>query len=444
MLLKFFRRKARTILIATIVGIVPPFLFLYGWYSRSRGESLYVLAKINGEPIWVEEFYEEIRTLEEMYPFIKDPAKIRKMAYDNLVEKSILLQEAKKLRIKATPEEMVEFFKTLPYFIDSEGKFHKEYLERMPDEELRMLEKIAQENIIIGKLKNMIVSSVKVGEEEVVEEYKRRNSLFHLLLIGKDISKVKLEEQPSDEELKQFMEENKERFRKGPFYKLEWIKVPLQRFLPLAEVKEEEIKEYYSSHKEEFRKSDTEFIPLAEVKEKIRKRLQTRKAWKLANDEAFDLSVKLLDEKDWKKIVGDKYPLFRTKDWILEKEIYSRLRISPSIVERSPLNEASEPVKIGEGYLIFKVVEKKPRYLPVWEEIKSEVLKAWKEEKKIEKAKELMKEVKERMGKGEPLKNLVEQYQLTEEKKEKIRIPTYIPGWGFIEEVSELKEGIIE
>ncbi len=110
MLLKFFRRKARTILIATIVGIVPPFLFLYGWYSRSRGESLYVLAKINGEPIWVEEFYEEIRTLEEMYPFIKDPAKIRKMAYDNLVEKSILLQEAKKLRIKATAEEMVEIF----------------------------------------------------------------------------------------------------------------------------------------------------------------------------------------------------------------------------------------------------------------------------------------------------------------------------------------------
>ena len=357
MLLKFFRKKLRVILWATIIGIIPAFIFLYG-YSRSQSPSPYILAKVDGTPIYVKDFYEEINQIAENYPFIKEPRKIKELAYQRLLEKAILLKEARKYRVKVTREEIVQFLKALPYFKDKKGNFRPEYLENLSDEELKFLESIARENILIGKMKSLVTSRIEVSDKEVEKRYREEKTKYTLLIIEKEPENKLINAVPDEEELKNFMEKDKDRFRIGPLYKIAWIKIKDEEFYPEIKVSEEEIKDYYNKNLDEFKDSDTEFLPLDEVKHNIEKRIRERKARKKAKDEAFNLSIELIDVKDWEKALQGKRKV-NTTGWIKGEEVYPLVGVSVVQFHNLPKGESSEPLRVQDGYVVLKLIDEK-------------------------------------------------------------------------------------
>ncbi|GEM_PF-4700787 len=435
MLLKFFRKKLRVILWITIIGTVPAFIFFYG-YSRSQAPSPYILAKVNGTPIYVKDFYQEVNQLSETFPFIKDPAKIKNLAYQRLVEKAILLEEAKKYRLKVSKEDLLRFFQALPYFKDKKGNFRPEYLNNLTDEQLQFLENTAKENILINKMKALVTSRIKVSDKEVEARYREENTRYTLLILTKKPGPLPSDIKIGEDELKAYMEKNKDKFRIGPFYKITWIKVKDKEFYPQVKIDKEEIKAYYQKHLDEFKTSDTEYLPLDKVKPLIEKKIRAEEARIDANNKAFNLSLDLIEAKDWEKVLQGKRKV-HTTGWIKGKDVYSEVGISLLKLQSLPRGESSEPLRVKDGYVVLKIDNERPRYLPPWNEIKEKVKKSWMEEQKIERAKALLEKVRAGILEGKDISSLEKKYKFKKESKGPMLLSGFIPGVGYIPQIKK-------
>jgi len=191
MIMKFFRKKRnmKIILWAIAILIIPGFL-IWGVGIGGSGKSQYYAATVNKEPITLREYYKELGEVEEQYRKIfGDKASellkglnIEQGVLESMIREKILLQEARRRRIRVLNNEIVEVVKSDPAFFDEKGKFDekkfKAVISSYPPEELRKIEDELREKITIEKLKEMVVAegNISVSDEEV-EKYIKENQI---------------------------------------------------------------------------------------------------------------------------------------------------------------------------------------------------------------------------------------------------------------------------
>lgn len=191
MLTRFFRKKRNMRIILWIVAlmIIPGFL-IWGINISGTQKRASCAAIVDGEPITYREFYARLGDIEDKYrqifgdkySEIRDKLNIERGVLEELIREKLLLQMARKRRIRVFDNEIVDAVKSDPAFKDKNGKFdEKKYeliIKRMPDEELRKIEKEVKRRIMIEKLKNLVVSegNIKVTDKDV-EDYIKKNKL---------------------------------------------------------------------------------------------------------------------------------------------------------------------------------------------------------------------------------------------------------------------------
>jgi len=191
MITRFFRKKRNMRIILWLVAlmIIPGFL-IWGINISGTQRRQSCAAIVNGKPITYREFYTRLSDVEDRYrqifgdkySEIRDKLNIEKGVLEEIIREKILLQEARKRRIRIFDNEIVEAVKSDPVFKDKNGKFdEKKYetiISRMPDEELRKIEDDIRKKIMLEKLKNLIVSqgNVKVTDKDV-DDYIKKNKL---------------------------------------------------------------------------------------------------------------------------------------------------------------------------------------------------------------------------------------------------------------------------
>ena len=96
-----------TIVLSIIAIIVIALLIInIGKILPSGDQNANVLAKVNGEDIYVDELDSELKKLPEYYQQVMDPLTLKKNVLEQLVMKKLLLQEADKLKLKVSQEEI--------------------------------------------------------------------------------------------------------------------------------------------------------------------------------------------------------------------------------------------------------------------------------------------------------------------------------------------------
>ena len=122
MLLRYLRKKTRAILIGTLILIIPAFIFLYGWSRLSNREKIpYVIAKVDSTPITWEEYQGELQryiTLLGKSYSSEIEKQIKSQVLDGLIEKYLLIGEAKKRKIKVTDDEIIKKIQEQEIFKD--------------------------------------------------------------------------------------------------------------------------------------------------------------------------------------------------------------------------------------------------------------------------------------------------------------------------------------
>lgn len=190
MVMKFFRKKRNMKIILWVIAIliIPGFLIWGVGIGGDRGQ--YYAARVNREYIPLRDYYRELGRVEEEYRRIFGDKSdelfkglnIQRGVLESMIREKILLQEARKRRIKVLNNEIVEVVKSDPAFLDEKGRFdekrYREVISSYPPEELRKIEDELRKRIMIEKLKEMVIAegNVSITDEEV-DKYIKENQI---------------------------------------------------------------------------------------------------------------------------------------------------------------------------------------------------------------------------------------------------------------------------
>lgn len=177
---------------------------------------------------------------------------------DGLIKTRVVVQEAKRLGLGASDAELQE--RLLKQFTDASGQFvgYERYKESITARygnietfENEMRDLIAQE-----KLRAFVTASVNVSDDEVREEYKRRNTSFDVNYVSLTADKLAEKIQPSDEELRSYFESHQADYRYlEPQRKVRYIFVDTDKAGSKINISDEDLKKEFENIKPEFKEA---------------------------------------------------------------------------------------------------------------------------------------------------------------------------------------------
>ncbi len=235
-MLKKLRNKktAKKIWIILAILILPAFL-LWGSGStirdKEKTKQLSVVGKISGRNVEFEQYQDAIEATRaqaimqfgEKFSEIQRYINLESQAWDRLV----LLSEAKKRRIYANDNEVIELIQSYP-FLQRTGKFdektYADMLRYVFRAQPRIFEEQTRQNIILSKLFDELTKNIKVSDDEVKKEYTKINeqiSVYYIAAIPFDFID---KDAPIDEkEIKDYFSENALQYKQPLSYNLEYI-----------------------------------------------------------------------------------------------------------------------------------------------------------------------------------------------------------------------------
>jgi len=261
-MLDFMRRHAQSWMIKAALGaVVVVFVFWGIWAPRGSQER--ELVKIGKYTITVAEARSHYQNLRERYRSLfgkgldeemMKKLRLKEQALKDLVNKVLLLQEAQRLGFGVNAEELQNSIQNMPAF-QKDGHFDKmTYLRllqraRMSPEEF---EASQRQVLLITKVQNFILASVKVSDREVLDFYRQNFEKINLEVLSLDPSRM-TGISVSAEEAKNYFSKHREDFKWPPKVKIRYLQFDPKDYAKQVTISPKEIETYYQNNLEKFR-----------------------------------------------------------------------------------------------------------------------------------------------------------------------------------------------
>ena len=259
-MLDFIRKKKRSWIITILLGlIIVVFVAFYGGSQQPTGVAAYV-AEVNGESISQREFIMQYQRAVERYremfkgsltPELLKNLNIKNSLLEELIETRLVLQEARRLGLTATDEELMKAITQVPEF-QVNGRFNKErYIQLLRANRLTpaQFEDDQRKQLTIQRLLGILADSAHVTEAEVRERYRFEQEKINLQFIrfstSDNLSEVKI----SDDDIQKFYDRNKESLKEPLKVQVEYIPYPFDQFSTSAQLTDKEVEDYYNANR---------------------------------------------------------------------------------------------------------------------------------------------------------------------------------------------------
>jgi peptidyl-prolyl cis-trans isomerase D len=270
-MLDVLRKRKRSWIIIFLLGlIIVVFIAFYGG-NKFHDPAAQDIAQVNGEVITQREFALHYQKALERYremlkgsltPELEKSLNIRGTLLEELIQKRLVLQEARHLGLAANDEDLMAAIAQVPEF-QVNGRFNKErYLQLLRANRISpgQFEDEQREQLTIQRLYSMLLDAVHVTEAEVRDRYRFEQGKINLYFIRLPITNYLSEVKLTDEEVKKFYERNKDFLKEPLKVQVEYLSYPFERFSSSAQVTDKEIEEYYQANR------DSKFHKPKEVK----------------------------------------------------------------------------------------------------------------------------------------------------------------------------------
>jgi peptidyl-prolyl cis-trans isomerase D len=171
---------------------------------------------------------------------------------EELIQKKLLLQEARQLGLAANDEDLMTAIAQVPDF-QVNGRFNKErYLQLLRANRINpsQFEDEQREQLTIQRLYGMLLDAVHVTDAEVRDRYRFEQGKINLYFIRLPIKNYLSEVKVSEEEIKKLYERSKDFFKEPLKVEVEYLYYPFERFSSSAQITEKEIEEYYQANRD--------------------------------------------------------------------------------------------------------------------------------------------------------------------------------------------------
>jgi peptidyl-prolyl cis-trans isomerase D len=274
-MLKQLSRFERTskVLILGFVGLMAVSLVLFfrpnsGSSSLEPTKSTTVLATVGGAEITVGDFATQKQNIQTQFSRFGGQVSLIQMGYtderilDGLISRKVTVQEAARLGLGASETEVKE--RITKTFSDPTGKFlltdasgkldMSKYQERVGD--VSIFERGVAEDIAREKLEAFVAASVRISEDEVQQDYKRKNTNFDLTYVIVSSDKLAEKIQPTDDELKAYYEKHKTDYNIFvPQKKIKYLFIDQDKSGQKLQISDKELHDEYDGLKPEFKQA---------------------------------------------------------------------------------------------------------------------------------------------------------------------------------------------
>jgi peptidyl-prolyl cis-trans isomerase D len=265
MLLSLMRKHAKSWLIKVLIAIIAiVFVFYFGYSFREHEGSK--IASVNGDIITAIEYEKAYRNLLEglqreyrgmWNDSLVKVFDIRNRAMDSLITQKLISQEAKKIGLDVTEQEIRQRILSYPAFQFmgqfDESRYRTVLLNnRMTPEDF---EEVLGQEILQEKVQQFLATFSPLTEQEVLDLYTFANQKakvgFVLFQPERFKDKVTLEESA----LETYFEENKERYRTPEKIQVAYVTFDPEQFKSALNLQEEQIQNYYEDYLDTFKEA---------------------------------------------------------------------------------------------------------------------------------------------------------------------------------------------
>jgi peptidyl-prolyl cis-trans isomerase D len=250
---------------AVVIAFVATIFLDWGWQRSGRPDAH--VATVSGEGVSLREFQLTYTNLTDFYRrlyrdrFTEDFARtlnLKQQALDTLLQRKILLHEAKRQGLRVSDAELIERVQSYPVF-QVNGHFdHSRYLQVLRLSRLTPgdFEQNQREELLLGKLENLIKDGLQVTEAEVKQAFIHDKEQVSIEYLRVDPAQFVEQVEVSEADLLTYYQAHLERFRMPEQAHIAYVIVDPESFIARVELTDEQVAQYYEEHKEEFRQEE--------------------------------------------------------------------------------------------------------------------------------------------------------------------------------------------
>jgi peptidyl-prolyl cis-trans isomerase D len=259
-----FERTSK-VLILGFVALMAVSLVLFfrpggGSSAIDPSKSSEVVATVGGEDITLGELATQKQNLQMQFSRFGGQISLTRMGYtddkilDGLIQRKIAVHEARRLGLDASPAEVNDRIrKTFSdaagklTLVDSNGKLDMaKYEQRVGD--VAAFERGVAEDIAREKLEAFVGASVRVSEEDLQADFKKKNTTFDLTYVVVSSAKLAEKIQPTDDEMKEYFEKHKTDYNiLVPQKKIRYVFINQDKSGEKVQISDKELHDEYDS-----------------------------------------------------------------------------------------------------------------------------------------------------------------------------------------------------
>ena len=364
-------------------------VFVFWGVGTFRTRQADILAKVNGEVITFTSYRslyaQRMEQLQRMFRGQLNDELLRQLnvpqqVFEELVKRVLLEKVAQEIGVRVSPDEVRLTISRLPAF-QNNGQFDPRRYQLLL-RELRLtprdFEEQVRAQILEAKIRRLFTSPIRATENEVKERYIFLNEKLAVEYVLLPVVQCAHEVQITEEEIKKYFEEHKERYRTPLKIKLAYYLLPFEEVRKALKISKEEIKEYYEAHKEEYHRPEERKLrhiliskKPGEDDEAFFKRAQKIRQMIKKPEDIARLAPKYSDDPHTKNKGGD-------LGFLKKGEVFTGLG---EAVFSAKEGEILGPLRSPMGYHIILVEKIRPESYRSLDEVQGEIEKKLKDQR---------------------------------------------------------------
>jgi peptidyl-prolyl cis-trans isomerase D len=271
-MLKVLRQNVKYLswILWVVIAVFVLFVFVdFGGGISGVGTGQETAARVGSHKVTLTDFQQQYRQeeqrLRQLYGEAVTPEQARQLrlplqVLDRMVNREILLAEARRLRLAVTDDELRDAILAVPVFKDAKGSFvgdatYAEILSSInqtPDS----FETEMREDLLLQKLNNALLANLYVSEQEVERAYRDQTEKAKIRYLQLPRNRFLQGEQIPPAEVQSYFASHQDAYRLPEQREAAYLLVESVKLLGQSKVEEPEMRRYYDEHRSEFEQEE--------------------------------------------------------------------------------------------------------------------------------------------------------------------------------------------